>query len=46
MYNNDGSWKYNPSVDGTDRQLGGCKINYRNWDTKLRISYVEGILMV
>ena len=46
VYNNDGTWKYDPNTDGSDHELGGCKINYRNWDTKVRISYVEGVLMV
>jgi len=46
LYYNDGSWKYTPENDGTGRQLGGCKFNYRNYETKIRISYVDGIAQI
>jgi mannose-binding lectin 1 len=44
IYLNDGSWSF--QEDGKEKRLGGCRSHYRNYDTKVKITYVQENLQV
>jgi len=43
---NDGTLRYDPSNDGVPNIKGGCKFTYRNYETKMRLTYADGIAQI
>jgi len=46
VYKNDGNRSYPNDKDGKPNELGGCKCYYRNYDFRVKITYVERTLQI
>ncbi|PRP87701.1 hypothetical protein PROFUN_02401 [Planoprotostelium fungivorum] len=46
VFRNDGTWSYNSGQDGKHQSLGTCRLYYRNYETHIKMTYVEGKLQI
>lgn len=44
MIVNDGTYTF--ADDGKSKQLGGCRSFYRNYESKAKITYADGVIQV
>jgi len=46
VFRNDGTWSYNGGQDGKHQSLGHCRLYYRNYETQVKLTYIDGRLQI